>query len=133
MSANSGSIGSSRNGTLAGELSKNNQETVVGQKRFREPPPLHRSLTDSLITYTPPSIGEAPGSTFYIRKNGQIDYLVLLKVRLRNVMWVMPFLSHSQERLEWEYNASPWLDYHLYFYCFRRLCTKSPCEKMFAR
>ena len=44
-------------------------------------PPLYRSRTDSVIVYTPPSIGEAVGSTFYIRKNGCIDYYVQLKVR----------------------------------------------------
>ena len=66
--------------------SKNNQQqstsssSATEQKRISLPPPLYRSRADSLITYTPPSIAEAPGSTFYIRKNGQIDYLVLLKV-----------------------------------------------------
>lgn len=44
-------------------------------------PPLYRSRTDSVILYTAPSIVEAGGSTFYIRKNGQIDYNVLLKVK----------------------------------------------------
>ena len=43
-------------------------------------PPLYRSRTDSVIVYTPPCIGEAVGSTFYIRKSGNIDYYVLLKV-----------------------------------------------------
>ncbi len=91
MSANSGSIGS-RNGTLAelSSSSKNEAQTATaaavaalpsampGQKKAA----LYRSRTDSAITYTPPSIGEAPGSTLYIRKNGQMDYLVLLKVIL---------------------------------------------------
>ena len=81
MSANSGSIGS-RNGPLAESPcnAKNGVDHTSngGQKRI----PLYRSRTDSVITYTPPSIGEAPGSTFYIRKNGQIDYMVLLKVTI---------------------------------------------------
>ena len=47
-------------------------------------PPLYRSRTDSVILYTAPSIVEAAGSTFYIRKNGQIDYNVLLKVNSMN-------------------------------------------------
>ena len=61
--------------------------TAIEQKRISLVPPLYRSRTDSLITYTPPSIAEAPGSTFYIRKNGQIDYLVLLKVRYSNYLF----------------------------------------------
>merc|ERR1719225_421639 len=78
------------NGVLVDLSSKSNQQQSASsaaaasaasaeQKRISLPPPLYRSRTDSVITYTPPSIGEAPGSTFYIRKNGQIDYLVLLK------------------------------------------------------
>ena len=35
-----------------------------------------------------------PGSTFYIRKNGQIDYLVLLKVRFYVSRHVMKCKSH---------------------------------------
>ena len=45
--------------------------------------PAFRSRTDSVIEYTPPSVGEAAGSTFYINKNGNVDYVVLLKVSLR--------------------------------------------------
>jgi len=46
------------------------------------PPTLtRRSRTDSIVVYTPPSITEAPGSTFYIKRSGEIDYVVLLKVR----------------------------------------------------
>ena len=58
--------------------SRNGRETG-SQNRV---PPLYRSRTDSVIVYTPPCIGEAVGSTFYIRKNGFIDYYVLLKVLL---------------------------------------------------
>ena len=70
---------------LSGSSARNNVQqqstSATEQKRILlGPPPLYRSRTDSDITYTPPSIGEAPGSTFYIRKNGHIDYLVLLKV-----------------------------------------------------
>ena len=57
-------------------------------------PPLYRSRTDSVILYTAPSIVEAGGSTFYIRKNGQIDYNVLLKVwflALRSVCFQRSF------------------------------------------
>ena len=76
------------NGVLVDLSSKSIQQqstssaaaAAAEQKRISLPPPLYRSRTDSVITYTPPSIGEAAGSTFYIRKNGQIDYLVLLKV-----------------------------------------------------
>ncbi len=39
-----------------------------------------RSRTDSLIIYTPPSVAEAAGATFYIKRSGEIDYVVLLKV-----------------------------------------------------
>jgi hypothetical protein len=58
---------------LASSSGKNNQQqststsqhlaaTEQGQKRISSlPPPLYRSRTDSDITYTPPSIGEAPG------------------------------------------------------------------------
>ena len=42
--------------------------------------PSFRSRTDSVIEYTPPVVGEAAGSTFYITKVGHIDYVVLLKV-----------------------------------------------------
>ena len=42
--------------------------------------PSFRSRTDSVIEYTPPVVGEAAGSTFYITKAGHIDYVVLLKV-----------------------------------------------------
>ena len=51
-----------------------------GLTQNRGVPPLYRSRTDSVIVYTPPCIGEAVGSTFYIKKNGHIDYYVLLKV-----------------------------------------------------
>lgn len=44
-------------------------------------PPFHRSRTDSLISYTPTTVAEAPGATFYISRKGEIDYVVLLKVR----------------------------------------------------
>ena len=54
------------------------QETKI--EAVSKVPPLYRSRTDSVILYTAPSIVEAAGSTFYIRKNGQIDYNVLLKV-----------------------------------------------------
>ena len=30
--------------------------------------------------YSAPSITEAPGTTFYIKRSGEIDYVVLLKV-----------------------------------------------------
>ena len=43
--------------------------------------PSFRSRTDSVIEYTPPMVGEAAGSTFYITKTGYLDYVVLLKVR----------------------------------------------------
>ena len=55
-------------------------------------PPLYRSRTDSVILYTAPSIVEAGGSTFYIRKNGQIDYNVLLKVK-KNLTWFFSTFS----------------------------------------
>ena len=77
MSATSSSLGS-RHGDHVGKNEATAASTVGGQNPKSRT--LFRSRTDSVITYTPPSIGEAPGSTFYIRKNGQIDYLVLLKV-----------------------------------------------------
>ena len=40
-----------------------------------------RSRTDSLIIYTPPSVAEAAGATFYIKRSGEVDYVVLLKVK----------------------------------------------------
>ena len=61
-------------------------EGVSGQPPQLEPiikstPSLsRRSRTDSIIVYTPPSITEAPGSTFYIKRSGELDYVVLLKV-----------------------------------------------------
>ena len=58
------------------------QETKI--EAASKVPPLYRSRTDSVILYTAPSIVEAAGSTFYIRKNGQIDYNVLLKVNSMN-------------------------------------------------
>ena len=56
------------------------QQTNGGSLTQNRVPPLYRSRTDSVIVYTPPCIGEAVGSTFYIKKNGHIDYYVLLKV-----------------------------------------------------
>ena len=56
------------------------QQTNGGGLTQNRVPPLYRSRTDSVIVYTPPCIGEAVGSTFYIKKNGHIDYYVLLKV-----------------------------------------------------
>ena len=41
-----------------------------------------RSRTDSLIIYTPPSVAEAAGATFYIKRSGEVDYVVLLKVNI---------------------------------------------------
>lgn len=65
--------------TASSTESRHNKEAKSEHVRAA-PPPLDRSRTDSLIVYTPPCIAEAVGSTFYIRKNGQMDYLVLLKV-----------------------------------------------------
>ena len=47
----------------------------------RAPPPFCRSRTDSLIRYTPTTQAEAPGATFYVDKKGDLDYVVLLKVK----------------------------------------------------
>ena len=44
-----------------------------------------RSRTDSLIDYTPPMVGAAAGSTFYINKAGHIDYIILLKVNIFSI------------------------------------------------
>lgn len=43
-------------------------------------PSLTRSQTDSNITYVVEEIKEAPGSMFYITKDGDIDFQVVLKV-----------------------------------------------------
>lgn len=43
-------------------------------------PSLTRSQTDSNITYVTDEIQEAPGSLCYITKDGDIDFLVVLKV-----------------------------------------------------
>ena len=48
--------------------------------------PSFRSRTDSVIEYTPPMVGEAAGSTFYITKTGYLDYVVLLKVSYFNLL-----------------------------------------------
>ena len=47
-----------------------------------------RSRTDSVIEYTPPMVGEAAGSTFYITKAGHIDYVQLLKVTVF-LIWIL--------------------------------------------
>ena len=54
--------------------------------------PAFRSRTDSVIEYTPPSVGEAAGSTFYINKNGNVDYVVLLKVSPLQIIALPQFL-----------------------------------------
>lgn len=41
---------------------------------------LTRSQTDSNITYSSDELSEAPGSVFYITKDGDIDLEVVLKV-----------------------------------------------------
>lgn len=41
---------------------------------------LTRSQTDSNITYTAEEMPEAPGSSCYITKDGNIDYQIVLKV-----------------------------------------------------
>lgn len=41
-----------------------------------------RSRTDSLVSYTQATTSEAPGSTFYINRKGEIDFTVLLKVSI---------------------------------------------------
>lgn len=43
-------------------------------------PGLTRSQTDSNIVYSDDGIHEAPGSTFYITKDGDIDLQVIVKV-----------------------------------------------------
>lgn len=43
-------------------------------------PSLTRSQTDSNITYLGDEIPEAPGSGFYITKEGDIDFHVVLRV-----------------------------------------------------
>lgn len=43
-------------------------------------PSLTRSQTDSNITYIVEEIQEAPGSKFYITKDGDIDFQIVLKV-----------------------------------------------------
>ena len=59
--------------------------------------PSFRSRTDSVIEYTPPMVGEAAGSTFYITKTGYLDYVVLLKVSCWNqfVMKKLFLFSHN--------------------------------------
>lgn len=44
-------------------------------------PSLTRSQTDSNITYIVEEIQEATGSLYYITKDGDIDFQVVLKVR----------------------------------------------------
>lgn len=44
-------------------------------------PSLTRSQTDSNITYVVEEIKEAPGSTYYITRDGDINFQVVLKVR----------------------------------------------------
>ena len=53
-----------------------------------------RSRTDSLVSYAPTVVNEAPGSTFYINRKGEMDFTVLLKVRyiIRNRIWTRSFL-----------------------------------------
>lgn len=46
-----------------------------------KPPSLTRSLTDSNITYSLEETSEAPGSTGYINKDGDIDIGVVLQVK----------------------------------------------------
>ena len=54
----------------------------------KAPPALcRRSRTDSIIIYTPPTITEAPGSTFYIKRSGEMDYVVLLKVNINSAQF----------------------------------------------
>lgn len=45
-------------------------------------PSLTRSQTDSNITYTSDEMPEAPGSTSFITKDGDIDLEVVLKVKI---------------------------------------------------
>lgn len=48
-------------------------------------PSLTRSQTDSNITYVLEEVQEAPGSLYYITKDGDLDLQVVLKVGL--VLW----------------------------------------------
>ena len=66
---------SSAGGTSGGAGSGGDGGRGIGSQ------PSFRSRTDSVIEYTPPMVGEAAGSTFYITKTGYLDYVVLLKVR----------------------------------------------------
>lgn len=58
---------------------------------------LTRSQTDSNITYSPEDMVEAPGSSCYITKDGDIDLQVVLKVYLYSSV----FISHTI----WIYNS----------------------------
>jgi hypothetical protein len=67
-----------------------NQQQVQQQSESssKAPPALcRRSRTDSIIIYTPPTITEAPGSTFYIKRSGEMDYVVLLKVNVNSAQF----------------------------------------------
>ena len=82
-------------------------------------PPLYRSRTDSVILYTAPSIVEAGGSTFYIRKNGQIDYNVLLKV------W---FLALRSVCFQWSFHTSLLIQALHKITLRENICTVRVCE-----
>ncbi len=96
----SASIAEKAGGDTIGKEAPATSGSGDGKGGGKFPPPFNRSRTDSTIIYTPPSIGEAPGSTFYIKKSGQMDYLVLLKVIL-NVRRNLILLSGIYCFLNW--------------------------------
>lgn len=61
-------------------------------------PSLTRSQTDSNITYMSDEVPEAPGSTCYVTKEGDIDLQVVLKVKygLQNMIAFFQFFKYTR-------------------------------------
>ncbi|RZF32925.1 hypothetical protein LSTR_LSTR017330 [Laodelphax striatellus] len=66
-------------GSLESQIGLGASSSGQNQNKTRKPG-LTRSQTDSNIAYSAGDFPEAPGSTFYITKDGDIDLLVVLKV-----------------------------------------------------
>lgn len=65
-------------GSIRSEKSDKSETSPINKHSLHQP--LHRSATDTEISYNcNEEIEEVPGSVFYIKSNGQLNYEVILK------------------------------------------------------
>lgn len=84
--------------------------------RDSKQPSLTRSLTDSNISYSGEEFPEAAGASGYVNKDGDIDLLVVLQVRVRNTFVYRNFCLQFSY-YEYKYSYARALPNELHVFC----------------